>query len=265
MKHTALTLIELIVVIAIIVLLIAVLVPVSQSFRQQARATQCALNINQLLQALLLYEAENKMLPFAFDDTPAKPPPDGYPGNSAYDKVGWWWFSHIEGFFDRADKKKNVIQCPSKKLGSQELNGDILCGNYGVNQSICKISRGSRKYAEFVGMSLSISEIPQAGRILLVVDSGYSIINWWHATDIPPVTFNNKLIEDTSYVPGLWINKQRILWPGQEQDAINGRHPKKTVNVGFADGHVSRVKADDLFVKKTDNGYENRSPLWLPK
>jgi prepilin-type processing-associated H-X9-DG protein len=90
------------------------------------------------------------------------------------------------------------------------------------------------------------------------------MINWWHATDAPPV-FLDSTIEDTAYIPGLWINKDRVLWSGQEHDAINGRHPNKTVNVGYVDGHISRTKADDLFVEKTDDSYKNRSPLWAPK
>jgi prepilin-type processing-associated H-X9-DG protein len=37
------------------------------------------------------------------------------------------------------------------------------------------------------------------------------------------------------------------------------------VNVGFADGHVARTKAEDLLVKKIPDGhYENRFPLWTP-
>ena len=59
--------------------------------------------------------------------------------------------------------------------------------------------------------------------------------------------------------------KERAIWPGQENDAINGRHPHKTVNVGFADGHCARIKADKLLVEKTGDTYKNRSPLWLPK
>jgi prepilin-type processing-associated H-X9-DG protein len=91
------------------------------------------------------------------------------------------------------------------------------------------------------------------------------MINWWQATDNPPVTLGSIMIEDTAYIPGLWINKERALWPGQEWDAIYGRHPNKTVNVGFVDGHVSRNKADDLLVEKTGDYYKNKSPLWVPK
>jgi prepilin-type processing-associated H-X9-DG protein len=40
----------------------------------------------------------------------------------------------------------------------------------------------------------------------------------------------------------------------------------KTVNIGFADGHVViRKKAEDLLVEKTSDGYQNLSPLWLPE
>ena len=109
------------------------------------------------------------------------------------------------------------------------------------------------------------SDIPRPVQTLLIVDSGYSIISWWHVTDVPPVALDGKIIEDTAYIPGLEINKDRDLWPGQEEDAIGGRHPNKTVNIGFADGHSKCTIAVDLFVEKTDDTYTNRSPLWLPK
>lgn len=111
---------------------------------------------------------------------------------------------------------------------------------------------------------MSGSDIPHPGQTLLIADSGYSLISWWHVTDVPPVLLGSN-IEDTAYLPGLEINKDKNLWPGKEWDAINGRHPNSTVNVGFADGHVNRTKADDLFVEKTDADYKNRIPLWLPK
>jgi prepilin-type processing-associated H-X9-DG protein len=70
--------------------------------------------------------------------------------------------------------------------------------------------------------------------------------------------------EDAAYVPGLNdINKEKAL-PGLEWDAINGRHPNKTVNVGFVDGHVERRGVEELFVEKTETGYNNRYPLWRP-
>jgi len=266
MKQVAFTLIELLVVIATIALLMAVLVPVLRSSRLRAKAVLCGSNIKQLIVGLMMYETENETLPHAFDRPPhGSPPPGGHPGDSTYDRMGWWWFNYMDGYFSKDKGAKTVLWCPSRQLKGRKLKGNVLCGNYGVNQSICKSSSGRESHSEFIGKPLRSGHISRAGETLLIVDSGYSMINWWHATDAPPDSLGNTIIEDTAYVPGLWINKERDLWPGQEQDAINGRHPNKTVNVGFVDGHVNRTKADDLFVEKTADGYKNRSPLWAPK
>ncbi|MHC4531783.1 MAG: type II secretion system protein [Planctomycetota bacterium] len=262
MKRLAFTLMELLVVIAIVALLMAILVPILQSSRRQAKAVLCSSNIKQLFLGLVMYEAEKGILPHAFDNTPMAPPPGGYPGYIQYDRAGWWWFNHIEGFFNKANSKRTLLRCPSKQLRVPKLKDNILCGNYGVNQSICKSSSGT--HSEFIGIPLHSSDISRSAETLLIVDSGYSMITWWHTTDTPPVS-SGATIEDTAYIPGLWINRERGLWPGQEQDAINGRHPNKSVNIGFADGHINRTKADDLFVEKIGDSYKNRSPLWLPK
>ena len=262
MRRFGFTLIELLVVIATIALLTAILTPVLQSSRRQAKAILCSSNIKQLVLGLMMYESENDSLPHAFDKPIPGPPPGDYPGDSTYDRRGWWWFNYIDDYFSKG--KDTVLRCPSKRLRNPRLKNDILCGNYGVNQSICKNSSGRIKHAEFIGTPLRTANIQRAGETLLIVDSGYSTINWWYATDTPPVSFGST-IEDTAYIPGLKINKDRVLWYGQKGDAVNGRHPNKTVNVGFADGHISRTKADDLFVEKTNGSYKNRSPLWLPK
>lgn len=264
MKRSCFTLIELLVVIATVALLMAILAPASQSARQQAKTVLCCSNIKQLTLGLFIYETENQTLPYGFHNT-LTPPPGGYPGYGQYDRKGWWWFNFIEGFYKKSDGKRTVVWCPSKRLRNPKLKNNILCGNYGVNRSICKSSDDiQNRREEFVGTPLSTGDIPRPGQTLLIVDSGYSIITWWHATNEPPVALGNT-IEDTAYIPGLDINRDKNLWRGQERDAINGRHPNKTVNVGFADGHVSRTKANNLFVEKSGDSYENRSPLWVPK
>jgi prepilin-type processing-associated H-X9-DG protein/prepilin-type N-terminal cleavage/methylation domain-containing protein len=263
MKRFAFTLVELLVVLVIIVMLMAVLLPALRHSRQEAEAAICGSNISQLLRGLFSYETENQVLPYGLNSSLTDIPPGGYPGFSPPDEPGWWWFNFIEGFYEKSRGKDTVICCPSKRLSDPKFKMDVICGNYGINHSICKSF--DDKNEEFKGAPLRGSNIPRPGETLLIVDSGYALISWRHATDNPPVPLGISPIKDTSYVPGLWINKNRNLWPWQKYDAINGRHPKKTVNVGFADGHLSRTKADDLFVEKIGSGYKNKSPLWVPK
>lgn len=263
MKRRCLTLIELLVVIAVIAFLLAILIPVQNGIRQHARALACSSRIRTLTIDLIMHETKNQAFPCSYQFI-RDPPPGGYPGSGGYDKIGWWWFNFMEGYEDY--EKKMALRCPSKLLRHPDLTSNLLYGNYGVNRSICKSPDDIRKYKEdFVGAPLGRSDIPQPSRTLLIVDSGFSIISWWHATDEPPIPFNGNRGEDIGYVPGLKINKDRKLLPGQEQDAIDGRHPNKTVNVGFADGHIARKIADDLLVEKQDDDYTNRSPLWSPE
>lgn len=263
MKRPGFTLIELLVVIAIIALLTAILIPALQSSKQRAKAVICSSNIKQLTVGLFMYETENQSFPYGFYNT-YTPPPGGYPGNIAFDKFGWWWFNYTSDYPGRIRSKKTTLWCPSRRINDPKFDF-ILHGNYGVNQSICKSSDDiQRNREEFVGTPLRGSDIPHPAQTLLIVDSGYGIISWWHATDAPPATLGST-IEDTAYIPGLEINKDRDLWPGQEEDAVDGRHPNKTVNIGYVDGHSGRTKANDLFVEKTTDAYTNRSPLWSPK
>ncbi|MBA7664158.1 hypothetical protein ES703_72213 [subsurface metagenome] len=153
--------------------------------------------------------------------------------------------------------------CPSRSVQGSGSEANVLCGNYGVNRAICKdaVSMGS----EFVGRPLGLYQIRSSAETLLITDSGYSLISWRGTTNAPGQPFENPSREGSFYVPGLRINKARILFPGHEEDAIDGRHLNKSVNVGFVDGHAGRVKADALFVEETDGSYINRSPLWLPR
>jgi prepilin-type processing-associated H-X9-DG protein len=264
MKRSCFTLIELVVVTSIVVLLMAVLSAALRNSRQQAKSAVCSSNIKQLTIALLMYETENQTFPYGFRNTLTLPP-GGYPGNITYDRTGWWWFNYISDYSTIGKGKKTILWCPSRSIQDPKFDY-VLHGNYGINRSICKSSddRQNRR-EEFVRIPLCTDDIPYPSRTLLIVDSGYSLISWWHVTDVPPVALGNTIIEDTAYIPGLDINKKRDFWPGQEQDAIYGRHPNKTVNIGFADSHVEKRKAESLFVEKTADGYRNKNPLWQPK
>ena len=264
MRHSAFTLVELLVVISILALLLAVLLPAFSGARHQARTVDCRANIRQLLLSLCNYETEHQTLPYGFDTTRKTTPPGGYVGDASFNTPGWWWFHYTGIARHRSQQELDVLRCPAKKLGDPMLDDDPLCGNYGVNRSLCRTPTANRLYKEalFVGTPLSTGNLRHPGSTLLMADSGYSLITWWHATAEPPTALGDIDIEDTAYIPGLEINKDRSLWPGQTWDAIGGRHPQKSVNVGFADGHADLLKASELLVKKTGEGEYTNTLLW---
>jgi len=266
MKRTGFTLTELLVVIAVTVTLIGILVPALRAARQRAKAVACGSNLKQLSLALTAYEQESGTFPYGFDDHLMVAPPGGYPGDASLDLQGWWWFHFLSGIRGQNYGKGTILWCPSRSV----RNPYVLCGNYGVNRAICKDAVGitGALGGEFIGTPLGLNQIRRPAETLLITDSGYSLISWRGATNAPGQPFENAGREGAFYVPGLRINDQRLLEgsisPGCERDAVNGRHPNKTINVTFADGHFARIKADDLFVEKTSGSYNNRYPLWRP-
>ena len=259
MKRTAFTLLELLVVIAVIALLLAILTPVLQNSKHHAKAIHCRSNVKQLILGLTMYENENNVYPHSLNQSLS----NLSTGDPSYQRIGLWWFNYITDYSENENNGESILWCPSRQIDYSKYKSNVLIGNYGVNQSICKSSLTRQSQSEFVGTPLSSSEIQNPSQTLLLVDSGYSMINWWHVADEPPITFGS-LIEDNAYIPGLSINRNKVLKPGREEDGLYGRHPNKTVNVGYVDGHVSRVKAESLLVEKTEDGYKNCKPLWQP-
>jgi prepilin-type processing-associated H-X9-DG protein len=270
MKERGLALVELLVVVAVIIVLLGLSLPVLRQVRGQVRSTVCRSNLSQLMVEFLAYEATHGVLPFGLDTTQSDKPPGGIAGNLArnplYDPFGWWWFHCLGLPTPRPfSTQPTILRCPSALLVDPGLKNNILYGNYGVNWSICKSPRTTEDLREFKGRPLSTSSMTKASETLLILDSGYALIAWYHATADPPHPWENRVGYDASYVPGLPANRQRALLPGQQDDALNGRHGTRYVNAGFVDGHVERRWAQSLGVRKTEEGYSNLRPLWTPK
>jgi prepilin-type processing-associated H-X9-DG protein len=254
----------------------AIFVPVLQTARLQARAVICSSNIRQIQASLVAYENQNGLFPYGIiEDDLALVLMNNLAGNYAgvpsYDKTGKWWFQFLGFGFDPAKPNGRVLWCPSRCVKNNYSMPNILCGNYGVNRVICKdadTAPNSRNIStsvkEYVGTPLSVSKISNPGSTLLIADSGYSLISWQGATDakVKPYEINKRV--PSFYVPGMKANSQRTLYPEHINDAINGRHLGKTVNVGYADGHLNRIKAEDLFVPKEDI-YPAIYKNWIPK
>ena len=262
MKRSCFTLVELLVVMVMLLLILSIFIPVLSGIKRRARALACTTHMRQIMVDLIMYDTDHETFPYGFISQLDPEPPGGFIGDASIDMRGWWWFHLMEGY---VDTRKKELHCPSKSLDDPGLNNSILYGNYGVNRSICKSPHGIQGQEGFAGAPLCKDEVPQPSRTLLIVDCGYSITSWWHATDIPPVSLDGFRGVGTAYIPGLAINKDKHLLPGQERDAINGRHPNRTVNVGFVGGNVSRRQANELFVERSFDGYKDKIPLWTPE
>jgi len=257
------TLIELLVVIAIIAMLIMILMPVLYSSRNNAKVLICQSNIRQICFSMLVYEQNNHIFPFGFSD--AIPVSSSFPGSASRDLKGIWWFNLLMSGSQGSIEQAPVLWCPVRNVSEPF----VLCGNYGVNRSICLDQPNpitGKIKDEFVGNPLTSSQIHQPAQTLLLIDSGYSLISWRGAINVNNgPRFENPKREPAFYIPGLEINEQRKIAFGFEKDALNGRHPNKKINIGFADGHISHNKAKKLLIEKTATSYTNLSPLWLAK
>ncbi|MHC4110649.1 MAG: type II secretion system protein [Planctomycetota bacterium] len=265
MRGRGFTLVELLVVIAIIAVLMGILIPISHTAREQARAMVCRSNLKQLSLAMTMYEQENETFPHGFASLASITiaPPGGYVGDFSRDRIGWWWFHYLADILWEDFDKGTILWCPSRCIQDPGVEANILCGNYGVNRAICKDAQGISS-GEFIGTPLALNQIRRPGDTLLIDDSGYSLINGRSATNASVQPVGHTKREGAFYVPGLRrVNDQRIISSGHELDAIEGRHANRSVNVGFADGHISRLKADDLLVEDVNGVYRNGSPLWL--
>jgi hypothetical protein len=235
--------------------------------KRQAEATICSSNIKHLFMTMGMYGHENETCPPGYDKSPSlimTTPPGGNLGDASHDMQGWWWFHFLDEYLELDYTRDNILRCPSRNIEDTGFKENRLLGNYGVNRSICKNPIG-KSSNEFVGTSLSLDDIRQPGQTLLMMDSGYSLISWPAATDGMSTIFENPMRENNFYIPGITLNKKRTIAPGCQQDAIDGRHPRKSIVASFADGHIAKIKAGETYVEGQNGKFINRSPLWIPK
>lgn len=264
MKKNGFTLIELLIIIAIVALLTAIAVPSLMAAKNRARSILCSSNLHQLSVGFFVYQQENEAIPYGFDDSNLGTaiPAGGYVGNPVYDKQGLWWFNYLQSVVELDLKGDSIAQCPAKKLNRPDLKRNILCGNYGVNRSVCKDAQGETS-CPFRGNALRSDHVRMPSVTYLISDSGYSLISWLAAADTADPVFENPNRIDSFYIPGLELNQARPEL-ADNMDAIKGRHPHQTLNMGFVDGHSEARSAESLRIMQTIADDSQLPALWKP-
>lgn len=268
MLKRAFTIVELLVVIAVIALLVAVLVPTLLAAKNRARSAICTSNMRQLSIGLVVYEAEQEVFPYGFNDKAHKllsPPLSGFLG-SGPDKVGWWWVNYLQSILEISLDQDSVTWCPARKAVGPGTRNNLLCGNYGVNRSICVDAQGTLGNP-FVGEPLGAKNIRFPARTLLIGDSGYSLLSWRQAAIPDEVELSSSSDHpyriNSFFIPGLEMNQDR---PGlaDNPDATDGRHSRRTINFGYADGHTEQRKAEALAIEPAVLESGAIPLLWMP-
>ena len=150
-KSSGFTLIELLVVIAIIAILAAILFPVFQKVRENARRTACLSNTKQLAIAAIQYEQD-------YDEkTPNGTDPQG---------LGTGWAGQIYSYL----KSTAVFRCPDDPTS---LAGTNVSYGFNRNCSVYQHYQGG-KLSQGDGTSLAAFNAPAKSVLLFeIVNSGY--------------------------------------------------------------------------------------------
>lgn len=248
MRRNGFSLVELLVVIALIALLSSIALPVLKQGRNQGHDIVCASNLRQIGMASLVYAQEDQTLPQGFCGLLGygNSSPTGIQGTADFDWQGWWWFDFLIDITGADASKQGLLWCPARNLIRGMDTDHVLCGNYGINTSICRIASQVTQ-SEFLVVPLKAAALSSASSTVLATDSGYALISWKALSPYPSAhPFECTSRQDTYYLPGAELNQNRSIHADHVLDASAGRHLRNRINAAYADAHVEMIRSDKL-------------------
>lgn len=232
------TLMELLVVIAIIALLMSIMMPALSKVKEIAKATVCQSSHRQILTATMTYSVDFKdNIPYFGEQT--NPP--------AQDK-GPFWFEKLAPYMSIKDKEDSstsiynkasymaeVRKCPS---GKKRSNMDHDCW---IGPNFCNDGRSApyyyRGYPGYERPALKISSFRQNAGNMIYMDVLTHFV-------YSPVDSRYRFDQDRDG-DGVFDSNSQLV-SGDYNEGRPKVHGGST-NVSLMDGHVERVKFDDLW------------------
>ncbi len=226
------TLIELLVVIAIIAILAAILFPVFQKVRENARRTACISNGKQIGLAALQYAQDtDELMVSGWYGT------NGYNGSTNFSTADnsphYKWMDAIYPF----TKSEAIYNCPDKTGNTYvyyqkitDPNGDgSHYGSYGINTSYYLVGDGQTAPAGSADSSTSMAKIALPSTTYWFLETGGNYETPWLNR-----ACTNKLGSDQG-VPTV-VNSCT-------NNVVYARHTERTVVI-FCDGHAKALRID---------------------
>ena len=250
------TLIELLVVIAIIAILAAILFPVFQKVRENARRASCASNIRQLTLGFTQYtqDADEKFPQFSWLNNYANS------GTPTANNATTFWVNAIYPFV----KSGGVYNCPDSPQSTTNLDGyfttDPATGNstgIGLDPAVAHIPVGYGANEPLLNVGPALANIDSPSDTFIVADcaavlSGNDGYNDWQqvkaAGNNPADPRQQERILRVAYPNGptsLIYGPEMQSWP-----ASNDQYARHTPgnNVGFSDGHSKYLRTDQTTI-----------------
>jgi len=248
------TLIELLVVIAIIAILAAILFPVFQKVRENARRASCESNLKQLALGITQYnqDADEKM-PTGNDGN----------GNGSGNGRGRGWAGQIYSFV----KSAGVYTCPDDSTTSDTRGPGGILGNTGVARTPVSYALNTEMGEKGAGGSLAQQTSP-ANTVLFLEISGdpVTLTNPLEQASISALGYdqggrgwidggdNNNNNNSVSYATG-YLGSPDTLARVNYKDRYpspTGRHADGS-NFALADGHVKWLRPGQVSAGSANN------------